>query len=98
MIYFEDSAASSGGIATEFIFLFAAALACILTSFVASPFETIRVKSMSYIDDKRWNEVFVDFIVSLSFNNITFDECCIMYVINFSNISTLSARTKEGYE
>jgi len=33
-----------------------------LTSYVASPFETIRVKSMSYIDNKKWNDVFIDFI------------------------------------
>ena len=40
----------------------AAALACVITSFAATPFEMIRVQSMGKVEAKGWTEVLADFL------------------------------------
>jgi mRNA-degrading endonuclease HigB of HigAB toxin-antitoxin module len=45
-----------------FTILYAAALACILTSFLASPFEILRVRSMGYVAPQKVGYVLSDFL------------------------------------
>lgn len=55
---------STGGMKSgeEFIVLIAAALACILTSLAAAPFEILRVRSMGYVEATPVSQVFSDFL------------------------------------
>lgn len=56
---------STGGMKTtgeELIVLVAAALACIITSLVAAPFEILRVRSMGYVEAKPVTSVLSDFL------------------------------------
>lgn len=46
------------------ILLVAAAGACAITSLVATPFETLRVRSMGLVEEKGWQNVLSDFVVS----------------------------------
>lgn len=48
---------------SEIILLTAAALACIVTSAAAAPFEVLRVKSMGLVESAGWKEVLRQFIV-----------------------------------
>ena len=50
-------------IESQLILLFAAALATIITSLAATPFELIRVRSMSLTVSKSWKEVLSDLLV-----------------------------------
>jgi len=61
--FFEDGASNSGGLGSEIVLLLAAAIACILTSAAAAPFEIIRVKSMALLEPTGWREVLKDFVV-----------------------------------
>ncbi len=61
-LYFVDDGGSKG--TEEITLLVAAAIACILTSAAAAPFELLRVRSMAYVDAKPVNTVFSDFLVS----------------------------------
>lgn len=45
-----------------FTVLYAASLACVLTSFIASPFEILRVRSMAYVEPKKIAFVLSDFL------------------------------------
>lgn len=45
-----------------FTILYAAALACVLTSFLASPFEILRVRSMGYVHPQKVGHVLSDFL------------------------------------
>lgn len=56
----QDANASGGG--SELVLLGAAALACILTSAVATPFEMMRVRSMGLVESKGWKDVLVEFL------------------------------------
>jgi len=51
-----------GGTGEELVLLGAAALACVLTSFAATPFEMIRVQSMAKVEAQGWTEVLADFL------------------------------------
>jgi len=53
---------SGGGTGEELVLLGAAALACVITSFAATPFEMIRVQSMGKVEAKGWTEVLADFL------------------------------------
>lgn len=44
------------------VLLLAAAVACVLTCLAATPFEMIRVKSMSLVEPKGWTEVLAEFV------------------------------------
>ena len=55
---------SGGGFGNEIPLLLAAAVATVITSAIASPFEVLRVRSMGLLEDKTWTEVFQDFLVS----------------------------------
>lgn len=50
---------------SELIILLAAAVATIVTSFAASPFEMMRVRSMGLVEPKAFGEVLGEFLVSL---------------------------------
>jgi hypothetical protein len=60
-IVFFDNGGGKGG--EEITVLLAAALACVLTSLAAAPFEILRVRSMGYVEPKPVTEVFSDFMV-----------------------------------
>jgi len=57
---FEDS--PSGGTGEELVLLGAAALACVLTSLAATPFEMIRVQSMGKVEAQGWTTVLADYL------------------------------------
>eukprot|EP00978_Attheya_sp_CCMP212_P011799 scaffold29330_cov56-Attheya_sp.AAC.1 len=59
--FFDQDANASGG-GSELVLLGAAALACILTSAAATPFEMMRVRSMGLVEAKGWKDVLVDFL------------------------------------
>lgn len=61
-LYFTDDGGSKG--TEEITLLVAAAIACVLTSAAAAPFELLRVRSMAYVDAKPVKAVFSDFLVS----------------------------------
>jgi len=48
----------------DFFLLIAAALASIITSAAATPFEMLRVRSMAYVEPKPWKSVLAAFLVS----------------------------------
>ena len=56
----------SSGQGSEVILLLAAAVATVLTSAVASPFEVLRVRSMGELEARSWTKVLQDFIVRTS--------------------------------
>jgi len=60
MIVFETTGPSVP--VETFTILYAAALACILTSFLASPFEILRVRSMGYVKPQKVGYVLSDFL------------------------------------
>ena len=64
MIYFPENTGGMRSTGEELIVLVAAALACILTSLVAAPFEILRVRSMGYVEAKPVSQVLSDFLVS----------------------------------
>ncbi len=64
MVFFSDGAGSKGG--EEIALLLAAAIACVVTSAFAAPFELLRVRSMAYIDAQPLKTVFFDFLVRYS--------------------------------
>lgn len=51
-----------GGTGEELVLLGAAALACVMTSFAATPFEMIRVQSMGKVEAQGWTEVLANFL------------------------------------
>ena len=51
-----------GGTGEELVLLGAAALACVITSFAATPFEMIRVQSMGKVEAQGWTEVLANFL------------------------------------
>mmetsp|Transcript_30580 Transcript_30580/g.89350 ORF Transcript_30580/g.89350 Transcript_30580/m.89350 type:complete len:1165 (+) Transcript_30580:324-3818(+) len=51
-----------GGTGEELVLLGAAAVACVITSFAATPFEMIRVQSMGKVKAQGWTEVLADFL------------------------------------
>lgn len=69
--YFTIVFFNEGGTGTnsEVILLLAATVATIITSFFASPFELLRVRSMGLVDAKKWTEVLREFIDEKSNNN-----------------------------
>mmetsp|Transcript_12115 Transcript_12115/g.22670 ORF Transcript_12115/g.22670 Transcript_12115/m.22670 type:complete len:1052 (-) Transcript_12115:1977-5132(-) len=62
MVFFGDNGYEMRGTGEELILLFAAALACVLTSLAAAPFEMLRVRSMGYIDPKPISTVLSDYL------------------------------------
>ena len=66
LIFFPDDAGSQEEGQEQLFLLAAAAAASIITSAFAAPFETLRVRSMGYAEPKSLNDVFTDFVVSLS--------------------------------
>jgi hypothetical protein len=60
--FFGESGGSDTG--SELVLLAAAAVACIITSAAAAPFEVLRVRSMGLVEAKPWKDVLVDFLVS----------------------------------
>jgi hypothetical protein len=64
MVFFGDNGYEMKGTGEELILLFAAALACVLTSLAAAPFEILRVRSMAYIDPQPISTVLSDYLVS----------------------------------
>ena len=60
LVFFDETNAASGEL--TLILLVAASLACILTSFVATPFEVLRVKSMSRLDSVNVEKVLGDYM------------------------------------
>ena len=62
-LVFFDNVSGKGG--EEVTLLLAAALACVLTSLAAAPFEILRVRSMGYVEPKPVQVVFSDFLVRL---------------------------------
>ena len=64
-VIFSEGSGTKGG--EEVTLLLAAAIACILTSLAAAPFELLRVRSMAYVDANSLKTVFFDFLVSPSF-------------------------------
>ena len=63
MVFFSDGVSSKGG--EEVTLLLAAAIACIITSAFAAPFELLRVRSMAYVDAQPVKTVFFDFLVRI---------------------------------
>jgi solute carrier family 25 (mitochondrial phosphate transporter), member 3 len=57
------SSPEEGELGSEIILLTAAALACVVTSAAAAPFEVLRVKSMGLVESSGWKEVLRQFIV-----------------------------------
>lgn len=53
---------TGGEYGSVLIVLLAAALATVITSLAAAPFELLRVRSMGLLEPKKWTEVMVDFI------------------------------------
>lgn len=62
MVFFGDNGYEMKGTGEELILLFAAALACVLTSLAAAPFEILRVRSMGYIDPQPISTVLSDYL------------------------------------
>ena len=60
MAIFADEAGAESSL--EIVLLAAAALACVLTSAAATPFEVLRVKSMGLVEPKGWIEVLNTFL------------------------------------
>eukprot|EP00979_Chaetoceros_neogracilis_P012187 scaffold3156_cov268-Chaetoceros_neogracile.AAC.18 len=60
--FFGDSRAASGA-GGEIVLLVAAALACVLTSLAAAPFEILRVRSMGYVEALPVSSILSDFLV-----------------------------------
>mmetsp|Transcript_40921 Transcript_40921/g.123405 ORF Transcript_40921/g.123405 Transcript_40921/m.123405 type:complete len:893 (+) Transcript_40921:1635-4313(+) len=60
IIFFDEGGGSGTG--TELVLLLAAGVACVLTCLAATPFEMIRVKSMSFVESKGWTEVLAEFV------------------------------------
>ncbi len=63
MVFFPDSTGGTKTTGEELTLLLAAALACVITSLAASPFEILRVRSMGYVEPKPVTTVFSDFVV-----------------------------------
>ena len=51
-----------GGANSEIVLLLAATLATIITSFAASPFELLRVRSMGVLETTSWTQILADFV------------------------------------
>ena len=62
LVFFDEANAATGEL--TLILLVAASLACIVTSFVATPFEVLRVKSMSRLDSVNFQKVLGDLMDS----------------------------------
>ena len=71
IVFFGDTAGGAKTSGEELTFLFAAALACVLTSLVAAPFEILRVRSMGYVEAKPVLSVLSDFLVSPYSKSVT---------------------------
>ncbi len=86
-VFFSDGTGSKGG--EEVTLLLAAAIACVLTSAAAAPFELLRVRSMAYVDAMPLKTVFFDFLVrmlicfyvSFRFFRIISDNCAFIFLI-----------------
>jgi len=61
-VFLDGGSNSGGGGAGTATLLLAAGLATVLTSFVASPFELMRVRSMAYVEGQPVKVVFSDFL------------------------------------
>ena len=59
MAFTDESGGEKGSV---LIILVAAALATVITSAAAAPFELLRVRSMGLLEPKKWTEVMADFI------------------------------------
>jgi len=60
--FFDDTSGGNSNFGSELILLAAAALATVITSAAATPFETIRVRSMGIIESKGWKTVLGEFL------------------------------------
>ena len=63
MVFFGENGGSAKGTGEELVLLAAAAVACIITSLAAAPFEILRVRSMGYVEPKPVSDVLSDFLI-----------------------------------